>query len=87
MGTYHTYDHVVNGTVTIDLCSNYYKVCQEEVYKRGYYNWRWQNSEDEYTVCGICREKLGFQYICKVCFCISCQQEKECMKGTQVLGW
>ena len=35
-------------------------------------------NEDGYTVCRMCREKLGFWDICEVSFCTICKKEKEC---------
>ena len=77
VGTCHACDHVINGTTTICLCPGNYKVCQEEVYKREYYDCRWQKNEDGYTVCGMCMEKLGCQAICEACFGTRCEKEKK----------
>lgn len=59
MGTYHTCDHVKDGTITVHSCSDNCKVCQEEIGKPEYFDCRWKENEDGYTGCGICREKLS----------------------------
>ena len=69
--------HVINGPITIDSCPENCKVYQEEVAKREYYDCRWQVNEEEYSVCGMCTEKLGCRAISKVCFCTRCKKEKE----------
>ena len=76
VGTYHTCDHVMNGTITIVSCPDNCKVCQKEVDKREYYDCRCQENEDGYTVWGACREKLGCRAICEVYFCTRCKKEK-----------
>ena len=75
--TYHTCDHVIDGAITIHSCPDNCKVCQEEIDKRKYYDYRWQESEGGCTSCEICSEKLGCRVICEVCFCIRCKKEKE----------
>ena len=55
VGTYDTFDHVINGTTAIDSFPDNGKVYQEEVDKREYCYCRSQENEDGYTVCGICR--------------------------------
>ena len=76
LGTSHSCDYVINGTITIRSCPNNCKVCQKEEDKREYYNLRWKKNEDGYTVCGVCNEKLGCQAICENCFCTKCEKEK-----------
>ena len=76
-GNVSNLQHVINGTITIDSCPENCKVYQEEVAKREYYDCRWQVNKDKYSVCGMCREKLGCRAICKVCFCTRCKKEKE----------
>ena len=77
VGTYHACDQVINRTITICPCPDSFKVCQEEVDKREYYDCRWQKNEDGYTVCGMCMEKLGCRTICEACFCTRCEKEKK----------
>ena len=69
VGTHHACDHVKNGTITICPCPDNCKFCQEEVHKCKYYDCRSQKNEGEYTVCGMCMEKLGCQAICEAWFC------------------
>lgn len=68
LGTNHPCDFVINGTITIPQCPDNCDICQEKVDKCEYYDLRWQKNEDGYTVCGVCREKLGCQAICENCF-------------------
>ena len=76
VGTYHACDHVIYGTITISSCPENCKVCQEEVDKREYYDYRWQKNEAGYIVCGMCMEKLGCRAIREACFCSRCEKEK-----------
>ena len=66
MGTYPSCDHVINGTIVKRPCLDDFKVCQEEVDKREYYDLRYQQNEDGYTVCRVCRGHLGCQAIYKI---------------------
>ena len=77
VGIYHTCDLVINGSITIDPCPDNSKFCQGEVDKREYYDCRWQENEDGYIVCRMCRKKLGRKAICEVCFCTRCRKEKK----------
>ena len=76
VGTNHTCDHVINGTITICPSPGNCKVFQEEVEKSEYYYCRWQKNEDGYTVCGMCMEKLGCRTICEACFCTRCEEKE-----------
>ena len=67
MGTYHAYDHLTNRAMTINFCLDDCNVFQEEVNKHEYYDCRWQENEDEYTV---------FDY--EICFCTRLKMEDEC---------
>ena len=40
IGTYHACNHVINGAITRNSCSDFYKICQEEMNKHEYYDCR-----------------------------------------------
>lgn len=83
--TYHVWEHVINGTVTLDLSSGNWKFFQEEAHKRIYCNCKWQKNEDGYTVCGMCRGKLRFWDIWNVCFVQGIKKEKNIIKDIQIM--
>ena len=73
-GANHLCSKIMNGTISISSCPDKYPVCQDAIDKRDCFGLRWQN-EDGYTTCGVCKEKLGCQAICEVCFCTKCRAD------------
>ena len=85
MGIHHVCDHVINETITIDPCLDICKVCQEEVHKREYFDYRCQKMK-MVTLFVECAEKSwDSETFVRSVFVQDIKRKKNVMKDIQVV--